>query len=111
MINKFIPLTILLFFTVNVFSQKKVVKQASKITDQMAEVLSLDEDEKAEVYEIQLNRFQLIASIRETYKNDSKTRKSELKKVYRKLFGKLNKVLDKEKMQSWKTFRQTNKNQ
>ena len=29
-------------------------------------------------------------------KNDSQTRKLELKKVYRKLFGKLNKALDKE---------------
>lgn len=109
--NKFILLTILLLFTINVFSQKEVVNKANKITDQMTEVLSLSEDEKAKVYAIQLNRFQQIASIRETHKNDSKTRKLELKKVYRKLFGKLNKALDKEKMQSWKTFRQTNKNQ
>ena len=109
MINKFILLTILLF-SINVFSQKEVVNKATKITEQMTEVLSLSEDEKAKVYEIQLNRFQQIASIREEYKNDSQTRKSELKKVYRKLFGKLNKALDKEKMQSWKTFKQSNKN-
>ena len=86
MINKFILLTILLF-SINIFSQKEVVKKATKITEQMTEVLSLSEDEKAKVYEIQLNRFQQIASIREEYKNDSQTRKSELKKVYRKLFN------------------------
>ena len=108
--NKFILLTFLLLITANVFSQKKVVKQATKITNQMAEALSLDEEEKTKVYEIQLNRFQQIASIREKYKNDSQTRKSELKKVYRKLFGKLKKALGEDKMQSWKTYKQTNKN-
>ena len=53
MINKFILLTILLF-SINIFSQKEVVKKATKITEQMTEVLSLSEDEKAKVYEIQL---------------------------------------------------------
>jgi len=71
----------------------------------MAEVLSLSEEDTEKVYEIQLKRFQEVVSIREQYKDDDQTRKLELKKVYKRLFGKLKNALDKDKMQQWRNYK------
>ncbi|MGK0420539.1 MAG: pyruvate/2-oxoglutarate dehydrogenase complex dihydrolipoamide acyltransferase (E2) component, partial [Polaribacter sp.] len=77
----------------NVYSQKTNEERASKITNEISEVLSLNQEETAKVYKIQLKRFQEVVSIREKYKDDAETRKPELKKVYKRLFGKLKKTL------------------
>ena len=103
--KQFILLAFLTVFTSNVFAQDDLVKKTTKITNEMTEVLSLNEEEKAKVYEIQLNRFQEVVSIREKYKDDSETRKPELKKVYKRLFGKLKKALGKAKMQQWADYK------
>jgi hypothetical protein len=71
----------------------------------MAEVLSLSEEDTEKVYEVQLKRFQEVVSIREQYKDDDQTRKLELKKVYKRLFGKLKNALDKDKMQQWRNYK------
>ena len=104
---------ILLFFFISLFvstafAQKNLDKRASKITQKMTKALSLDEEQKLKVYEIQLNRFQEVANIRKAYNNDTKTRKIQLRKVYNRLHGKLTKVLGKEKMQEWANFKQNN---
>jgi hypothetical protein len=65
----------------------------------------LSEEDKAKVYEIQLKRFQEVVSIREQYKDDDQTRKLELKKVYKRLFGKLKNAQDKDKMQHRKNYK------
>ncbi len=95
-------------FVSNAFAQKNLDKSASKITQKMTTALSLDEEQKLKVYEIQLNRFQEVANIRKEYNNDTKTRKIQLRKVYNRLHGKLTKVLGKEKMQEWANFKQNN---
>ena len=95
-------------FVSNAFAQKNLDKSASKITQKMTKALSLDEEQKLKVYEIQLNRFQEVANIRKAYNNDTKTRKIQLRKVYNRLHGKLTKVLGKEKMQEWANFKQNN---
>lgn len=105
-VKKVILLLLLILFSFGNYAQIDSGKRATKITKKMTKVLSLNKEEKTRVYDIQLNRFQQIASVREKYKNDSQTRKSELKKVYRKLFGILKNALGEDKMQSWKNYKQ-----
>ena len=71
----------------------------------MSEVLSLYDDEKAKVYEIQLKRFHEVATIRSMHAEDPETKKAELKKVYNRLYGKLKSTLGEDKMQEWKIYK------
>ncbi len=103
--RKFILLIFLITFSLNAFAQKKLSEKATKITNEFTEVLSLNKEEKTKVYEIQLKRFKDVGSIREKYKDDSETRKSELKKVFNKLFGKLKATLGEEKMKQWNDYK------
>lgn len=103
--KKFILLAFLIVSTSNVIAQDDLATKAAEITNEMAEVLSLIQDDKAKVYEIQLKRFQEVLLIREQYKDDVETRKLELKKVYKRLFGKLKKALDKDKMLQWRDYK------
>jgi pyruvate/2-oxoglutarate dehydrogenase complex dihydrolipoamide acyltransferase (E2) component len=98
-------LLLLMVLATNVYSQKTNEERASKITNEISEVLSLNQEETAKVYKIQLKRFQEVVSIREKYKDDAETRKPELKKVYKRLFGKLKKTLGKAKMQQWAAYK------
>ena len=100
-----VTLLLLLVLASNVYSQNTSEERASKITDEMSEVMSLDDDEKAKVYEIQLKRFHEVAIIRSTYAEDPETKKAELKKVYNRLSGKLKSTLGKDKMKDWRTYR------
>jgi hypothetical protein len=101
-------ITLLLFFVLatNVYSQNTSEERANEITNEMSEVLSLNADEKAKVYEIQLKRFHEVAIIRSTYAEDLETKKAELKKVYNRLSGKLKSALGKDKMKEWRTYKQ-----
>ena len=101
-------ITLLLFFVLatNVYSQNTSEERANEITNEMSEVLSLNADEKAKVYEIQLKRFYEVASIRSTYAKDLETKKAELKNVYNKLYKKLKGNLGKEKMKDWRIYKQ-----
>ncbi len=103
--KKILLLLLLTVFSSNVIAQDNFAKKASKITNEMSEVLSLSLEEKAKVYQIQLKRFQDVESIREKYKDDAETRKSELKKVFNKLYGKLSEALGKNKMQQWGDYK------
>ena len=103
--KKILLLLFLTVFSSNVIAQDNFEKKASKITNEMTEVLSLSGEEKAKVYQIQLKRFQDVESIREKHKDDAETRKSELKKVFNKLYGKLSEALGKNKMQQWGDYK------
>tara|TARA_B110001452_G_scaffold262547_1_gene262723 strand:+ start:322 stop:654 length:333 start_codon:yes stop_codon:yes gene_type:complete len=103
--KKFILLALLIVFNSNAIAQDNLSIKATKITNEMAEVLSLSEEDTEKVYEVQLKRFQEVVSIREQYKDDDQTRKLELKKVYKRLFGKLKNTLDKDKMQQWRDYK------
>jgi pyruvate/2-oxoglutarate dehydrogenase complex dihydrolipoamide acyltransferase (E2) component len=98
-------LLLLMVLATNVYSQKTNEERASKITNEISEVLSLNQEETAKVYKIQLKRFQEVVSIREKYKDDAETRKPELKKVYKRFFGKLKSTLSEDKMQEWKIYK------
>jgi|TARA_B110000977_G_scaffold178091_1_gene235290 hypothetical protein len=102
-------ISLLLFLMVsatNVYSQNTSEDRALKITNEMSEVLSLDDDEKEKVYEIQIKRYHEVAIIRSTYAEDLETKKAELKKVYNRLSGKLKSALGKDKMKEWRTYKQ-----
>ena len=103
--KKFILLALLIVFNSNAIAQDNLSIKATKITNEMAEVLSLSEEDTEKVYEVQLKRFQEVVSIREQYKDNDQTRKLELKKVYKRLFGKLKNTLDKDKMQQWRNYK------
>ena len=103
--KKFILLALLIVFNSNAIAQDNLSIKATKITNEMAEVLSLSEEDTEKVYEVQLKRFQEVVSIREQYKDNDQKRKLELKKVYKRLFGKLKNALDKDKMQQWKNYK------
>jgi hypothetical protein len=100
-------ITVFLFLVLasNVYSQNTSEERAKEITNEMSEVLSLNAEETAKVYEIQLKRFNEVNTIRSTYKKDPETKKAELKKVYNRLFGKLKNALDKKKMQQWRIYK------
>ena len=100
-----VTLLLLLVLASNVYSQNTSEERASKITDEMSEVMSLDDDEKVKVYEIQLKRFHEVATIRSMHAEDPETKKAELKKVYNRLFGKLKSTLGEDKMQEWKIYK------
>jgi hypothetical protein len=102
---KKIIVILLLGLATNLYSQNTSEERATKITNEMSEVLSLNPEEKAKVYEIQLKRFNEVNTIRSTYKKDPETKKAELKKVYKRLFGKLKNALDKKKMQQWRIYK------
>ena len=103
-------ITVFLFLVLasNVYSQNTSEERAKEITNEMSEVLSLNAEETAKVYEIQLKRFNEVNTIRSTYKKDPETKKAELKKVYNRLFGKLKNALDKKKMQQWRIYKRNN---
>lgn len=98
-------LLLLMFLATNVYSQNTSEERATKITNEMSEVLSLNAKESAKVYEIQLKRFNEVNTIRSTFAQDPETKKAELKKVYNRLFGKLKNALDKKKMQQWRIYK------
>ena len=102
---KKIIVILLLGLATNLYSQNTSEERANEITNEMSEVLSLNPEEKAKVYEIQLKRFNEVNTIRSTYKKDPETKKAELKKVYKRLFGKLKNALDKKKMQQWRIYK------
>ena len=102
---KKITLFFLLVLASSVYSQNTSEERANEITNEMSEVLSLDDEEKAKVYEIQLKRFNEVNTIRSTYAQDPEIKKAELKKVYNRLFGKLKNALDKKKMQQWRIYK------
>ena len=102
---KKIIVILLLGLATTLYSQNTSEERATKITNEMSEVLSLNPEEKAKVYEIQLKRFNEVNTIRSTYKKDPETKKAELKKVYNRLFGKLKNALDKKKMQQWRIYK------
>ena len=89
----------------NVYSQNTSEERATKITNEMSEVLSLNAEETSTVYEIQLKRFNEVNTVRSSYAQDPETKKAELKKVYNRLFGKLKNALDKKKMQQWRIYK------
>ena len=69
MSKNFLLLLILLFVTTTALAQGSAAERATEISNKMTEVLSLNEDESAKVYNIQLKRFQDVNAIRKHMSN------------------------------------------
>ena len=105
MIKKYILSFVLVFHATAVFAQDIAAERAAEITNEMAQVLSLSEEDKAKVYEIQRNRFQTPIEIRTKYADDADARKAALRKVYDKLHGKLKGAIGSDKMKAWGEYK------
>ena len=105
MIEKYILIFALTFSAPAVFVQDISAEKADKITDEMAQVLSLSEEEKAKVYAIQHCRFQTAMEIRTQYAGDTDAKKAALRKVYDKLHGKLLGAIGSDRMKAWGNYK------
>ena len=94
-------LLIALVFSFSSFAQQGVQERAKKITDEMSEVLSLDAETYEKVYNIQLKRFIDAQAIRKTHKDDKVKMNTELKSLFKRLYGKLKGILGQEQMKIW----------
>ena len=95
----------LTILSLNTFAQADSKKRANTLSEKMTKALYLTKEEQSKVYEIQLERFQQVAIIRDKYQDDPEIKKVELKKAYNKLHGKLTKALGKAKMQQWGDYK------
>jgi BioD-like phosphotransacetylase family protein len=105
MIKKHMLIFALTLSVAAVFAQDIAAERAAELTNEMAQILSLSEADKAKVYEIQLNRFQAAMEIRTKYVDDADARKAALRKVYDKLHGKLKGTIGSEKMKAWGNYK------
>lgn len=105
MIKKYMLIFVLTLSVTAVFAQDIDAERAALLTNEMAQVLSLSEEEKAKVYEIQLNRFKAAMEIRTKYADDANARKAALRKVYDKLHGKLKGTIGSDKMKAWAKYK------
>lgn len=106
--KKIVAVIALTLFTINGFAQNKSITKATKISNEMTTVLSLNDEEKEKVYTIQLERFTKADKIREAHKDDKEFMKSELKKNINRLWGKLKATLGEERMKAWGTYKRNN---
>ena len=105
MIKKHILIFALALSATAVFAQDIAAERAAELTNEMAKVLSLSEEDKTKVYEIQLNRFQAAMEIRTQYAGDTDAKKAALRKVYDKLHGKLKGTIGSDKMKAWGNYK------
>ena len=101
--KKTILFTFLIIISLNVYAQGEPEKRASALTETMTEALSLNTEEQSKVYQIQLERFKQVASIRSKYQNNQEKRKAELKKVKGQLKSAQFKL--KQKQSKWIKFK------
>jgi hypothetical protein len=110
MIKKIFLITVLICFSFKGLSQNNPEQKAKAFLAEMTKVLNLDKVEKQEVYTVQLDRFTQAAEIRQNHKAEPQIKKAKLKKVYNKLYGKMNAIIGKERMQKWSEYKKQSKN-
>lgn len=102
MIKKLFFIALLLIFSQESIAQNSLEDKANEITKEMARALSLSDAQKEKVFMIHYERFKEANTIRENYGDEPQIKKAALKKVYNKLYGKLQATLGKELMNKWK---------
>lgn len=103
---------ITLLFFISVFSialAQKPAKKATKITDEMTEVLDLDKKESKAVYKIQFERFKEGQAIRKEYADQPEVRKEKLNKLGSKVYNQLKELLGMERLKKWKAHNKAKK--
>lgn len=86
-------------------SQTNPEQQAAEMTKEMVIALSLDENQKSNLYLIHLKRFKDAKLIRQKFLDQPKIKNAELKKVNNRLYGSLQELLGKELMHQWRNYK------
>ncbi len=98
----------IIILSLNTFAQKNPETRASALTATMTKALSLNKEQQAKVYKIQLDRFQEVVRVKKIYQNNPEKKRAELEKIYNKLYGKLKGNLGEEKMILWQEYKRNN---
>ena len=105
MIKKLFFIAALLIFSQESMAQDSLEDKANYITKEMTTVLSLSDAQKKKVFMIQFERFKEASKIRQNYRDEPQIKKAALKKIYNKLYGKLQATLGKELMSKWNAYK------
>ena len=97
--KRIITTTILIFISVSISAQSIEEKKAQKRTDEVAKVLSLDNEETVKVYEALLAKEKKITVLKEKHKDDQETFKAEMKVLSRATNRVMKDFLGGERMQ------------
>ena len=89
-------LVFVMLFSITMNAQTKSEEQAKKVTIEMTEVLSLNEDDTKQVYALQLERINL------TQENKDIKGTPEFKALVKPVSKKISKFLGKERMKIWR---------
>ena len=86
-------------------SQTNPEQQAGEMTKEMVIAVSLDENQKSNLYLIQLKRFKDAKLIRQKFRDQPNIKNAELKKVNNRLYESLQELLGKELMHQWRNYK------
>ena len=84
-------------------------KKAQKMADEVAEVLSLNEEDTKGVYEIQLVRFQETKKINQKYQKGTDEYKKLRKELGNNTFREMKQFLGPKRMKEWTEYKKSKK--
>lgn len=99
--KKLMLLAITLLLTISLQAQSKVETQAKKLADEMTEVLSLDEDQSAQILAFQVERLTAVEALKKETNGDKDAFKEKAKEVLKPFNKKLVAILGAENMKAW----------
>ncbi len=82
-------------------------KKAQKMADEVAEVLSLNEEDKKGIYEIQLVRFQETRKINQNHQKGTDEYKTLRKELGNNTFREMKQFLGPDRMKEWTQYKQS----
>lgn len=95
-----------LIMSLGMNAQAKPEKKAQKFTDEMTQVLSLNEADSKSIYEIQLVRFKESQKIESEFADNPEGEKEKMKALGNKVFNEVKKVLGEERQKKWKDYKE-----
>lgn len=102
--KRLITTFLLLFITVSLSAQSKEEKRAQKKTDEVEKVLSLDKNETEKVYTTFLAKEKKVAVLKEKYKDDQETFKTEMKALNKSTNRTMRELLGEERVQKIRAY-------
>lgn len=100
--KKIMLMAITLLLTISLKAQSKIEIQAKKITDEMTEVLSLGEDQSAQILAVQIEKFTLTDALKQENDGDKEALKEKSKEALKPFNKRISAILGAEKMIVWK---------
>ncbi|WP_297814953.1 hypothetical protein [uncultured Polaribacter sp.] len=100
-----------LFVSGSVFSQANIEKQAKRTTKEMSEVMVLNDEQSTKILDINMRKFTAIAELKEKYKDDPTTMKTEIKKATKPFAMEATDIVGQEKIEIWRAYLKEKKKQ